>query len=330
MTSKSQNEASLPVPTEWTEHYSDKNRAEALAISTQLADIGKTRAWLARLSRVNVTTLSTVLNGNYASDPSKWLRMMADALETIVGRATIAAMPHVQTSVSQLATVVCDRARKYRNFGVLTGFVGVGKTDAVRQYKEQNSHTIIIEANPNMSPAVMLDELRANLSAPMARTLDGKFATIAEALSSSTYLIIVDEAETMMPNCLHYLRRIRDKAGIGIVLVGTDRLLQLIKPSYGQFDQIRSRVGFWPQNVRGISRDDADALAQAALDDQGELSAEVLEALWHYCRGSARMLIENFIPALRDYGLKKNHELSAELVHAVARDALLLGDQRTV
>ncbi|WZV77753.1 hypothetical protein AAFM48_05890 [Burkholderia pseudomallei] len=40
------------------------------------------------------------------------------------------------------------------------------------------------------------------------------------------------------------------------------------------------------------------------------------------------MLIENFIPALRDYGLKKNHELSAELVHAVARDALLLGEQR--
>lgn len=328
MTSKNQTDNAVAVPVEWPEHYSEANRAEAAAIVAQLAEIGKTRSWLARLSRVNVGTMSTVLNGKYGTEPTKWLRMMSDALATYTGRATITTMPHVQTSVSQLATVVCDRARKYRNFGVLTGFVGVGKTDAVRQYKAENSHTIIIEANPNMSPLVMLDELLSEASAPMARTLDGKFASITEALTGTTYLIIVDEAETMMPSCLHYLRRIRDKAGIGIVLVGTDRLLQLIKPSYGQFDQIRSRVGFWPQVVRGISREDADALAQSALDDQGELSAEVLDALWHYCRGSARMLIENFIPALRDYGLKKKHELSAELVHAVARDALLLGDQR--
>ncbi|AIV75342.1 MULTISPECIES: AAA family ATPase [pseudomallei group] len=328
MTSKNQTDNAVVVPVEWPEHYSEANRVEAIAIATQLVELGKTRSWLARLARVNVGTLSSVLNGRYGTDPTKWLRMMSDALATHTGRATITTMPHVQTSVSQMATVVCERARKYRNFGVLTGFVGVGKTDAVRQYKANNSHTIIIEANPNMSPAVMLDELRAELSAPMARTLDAKFATVTEALAGSTYLIVVDEAETMMPSCLHYLRRIRDKAGIGVVLVGTDRLLQLIKPSYGQFDQIRSRVGFWPQVIRGVSRDDADALAQAALDDQGELSSDVLDALWHYCRGSARMLIENFIPALRDYGLKKNHELSAELVHAVARDALLLGEQR--
>jgi DNA transposition AAA+ family ATPase len=237
-------------------------------------------------------------------------------------------MPHVDTSVSKMATVVCERARKYKNFGVLCGYVGVGKTDAVKRYAASNSHTLILEANPNMSPKVMLDELCMHLSAPLSHSMDGKFANIVDALAGTTYLLIVDEAETMMPKCLHYLRRIRDKAGIGIVLVGTERLFQLIKPTYGQFDQIRSRVGFWPQMIKGISREDADALAQSALSDQGELPNEALDALWGYCQGSARMLLENFIPALRDYGLKK-HALSADLVHAVARDALLLGDART-
>lgn len=320
------NRADVVAPIEWADHYTEANRADAIAINATLAELAKTRSWLARLARMNTGTLSAVLNGKYLTDPTRWLRSISDALATHTGRATIATMPHVQTSVAQMATVVCDRARKYRNFGVLTGFVGVGKTAAIKEYRQHHSHTIIIEANPNMSPSVMLDEMRAELSAPTARTMDGKFAALAEALAGTTYLIVVDEAETMMPSCLHYLRRIRDKAGIGIVLVGTERLLQLIKPSYGQFDQIRSRVGFWPQVIRGISRDDADALAQAALDDCGELSMEVLDALWRYCRGSARMLIENFIPALRDYGLKKDHELTVELVHAVAQKALLLGD----
>lgn len=327
MTQQTADTPVLAVPTDWMDSYSEQNRQDVASIHHQLAELGLTRAWLARLSRVAPTTQSQVLNGKYPTDPSKWIRQMTDALATHTNRKSVGVMPHVVTSTYQMAVVVCDRARQYRNFGVLCGYVGVGKTEAIKQYQQRNTHTLLIEANPDMSPSVMLDELRAQLAAPMSRSLDAKFSSIVEALTNTTFLLIVDEAETMRPKCLHYLRRIRDKAGVGIVLVGTERLLQLVKPSYGEFDQIRSRVGFWPQMIKGITREDADALAQAALSDQGELPEDALDALWHYCKGSARMLVENFIPALRDYGLKK-HAMSADLVHAVARDVLLLGESR--
>jgi type II secretory pathway predicted ATPase ExeA len=88
-------------------------------------------------------------------------------------------------------------------------------------------------------------------------------------------LLIVDEAETLTPHQLHTLRRLRDLANVGIVLAGTEWLTGLIKPERGQFDQIRSRCGFWPETVRGITAEDAAALV-GRLAEAGELSVRDL------------------------------------------------------
>lgn len=178
-----------------------------------------------------------------------------------------------------------------------------------------------------MTAGVMLEELLKVIGAPCPKSLDKKFAAIIDSLKDSTRLLIIDEAETMLPQCLHYLRRVRDKANVGIVLAGTERLVHLVKPVHGQFDQIRSRVGFWPAAIQRAEREDIDAIAQAALVDQGEIDAETLEAIWHYTRGSVRMLVENLIPALRDYGLIK-YALSAEVVDQIAVKVLFMPPRR--
>lgn len=326
-TAKRTPRADIPMPTEWSEFFNADHQAQVCQIIEFLNAGGYTRAWIGRLARVNSATLSVLLNGKYTADPTYQLNLLTSALDAFSNRTASPRVTYVPTSISKMVEVVCKRARDYHNFGILTGAVGVGKTAAVKDYCSRNPHTVLVEANPNMTPSVLLDELLEKLSAASGRSMDQRFNAICTALAGSTTLIVLDEAETVMPQCLHYLRRIRDKAEVGVVLVGTDRLQQIIKPLHGQFDQIRSRVGFWPQNIRAISREDADALAQAALNDQGELDDEVLEALWHYCRGSARMLIENFIPALRDYGLKK-YPLTAELVEQVAEKVLFMGGMR--
>jgi DNA transposition AAA+ family ATPase len=140
-------------------------------------------------------------------------------------------------------------------------------------------------------------------------------------------LILVDEAENLSAQSLHYLRRIRDKASVGVVLAGTEKLQALIKPEHGQFDQIRSRVAMWPATIEAITRDDADDITRDALRDVPEVPDEVLEALWAYCKGSARVLTESLIPALRDYGIGR-HALSAALVDKIARDVLLMSPRR--
>ncbi|AXF86417.1 hypothetical protein DTO96_102171 [Ephemeroptericola cinctiostellae] len=128
----------------------------------------------------------------------------------------------------------------------------------------------------------------------------------------------------MSHRCLHELRRIRDMAGVGIVLAGTEKLSALIMPEHGEFDQIRSRVCLWPKTITAISREDADALAQSSLDEQGELDKPVLDALWSYSKGSARMLMENLIPAIKDYGINKGEALDESLVHDIAKQVLNL------
>ena len=53
-----------------------------------------------------------------------------------------------------------------------------------------------------------------------------------------------------------------------------------------------------------------------------EVSDDVLESLWAYCDGSARVLMESLVPALRDYA--GGRALSAKLVDSVATTVLFL------
>ncbi|MCW5300886.1 DNA transposition protein [Herbaspirillum lusitanum] len=321
--------APLTVPTTWAESYDAADVDAAKRIVVWLNDKEMTRSWLARLARISPSTMSQILSGKYPTSPSRQLSEMEAAIEAHETRSSVATIPFVTTSIYQMTALVCDRARKYANFGILTGAVGVGKTAGLKQYQGQNEHTIIVEANPNMTAGVLLTELLTALGAPCPNSMDKKFSAVVEALKDTTRLLIIDEAETMMPQCLHYLRRIRDKANVGIVLAGTDRLMQLIKPLRGQFDQIRSRVGFWPAAIQRAERADIDAIAQAALADQGELAPDVLEAIWHYCQGSVRMLVENLIPALRDYALHK-YDISPEVIDQTAEKVLFMPPRRTV
>ena len=123
----------------------------------------------------------------------------------------------------------------------------------------------------------------------------------------------------MTPHQLHTLRRIRDLANIGIVLAGTEQLTGRIKPLHGQFDQIRSRTGFWPQTVRGISETDAAALIQAVLGGE-DIPEDVISQLYKYCKGSARMLVEGMLAGIREF--RRGRPLDVQLVDAVAQQAL--------
>lgn len=293
----------------------------------------KTQSWLGRLARINTSTVSQILSGKYPSSPSKQLKALLTAIEDYERQQKASsAMSYIRTGIYRSIASACQRATSVSSFAIVSGYVGVGKTSAVKEYARINEHTYVIEANPSMTVSVLLDEIMSALKIGIherfgrSRTMDARFMSIVYELRGTISTLIIDEAETMNRQCLHFLRRIRDKASIGVVLVGTERLHSLIAPEHGEFDQIRSRVALWLPIIKQITRDDSDALAQAALnlEDVGELSQEVLDALWKYGKGSARMLLENLIPAIRDYGLKQGRELDDELVHQIAAQVLNL------
>jgi DNA transposition AAA+ family ATPase len=151
--------------------------------------------------------------------------------------------------------------------------------------------------------------------------MDDKFRAVVDALKGTNSLLIVDEAETLTPHQLHTLRRLRDLSNIGIVLAGTEYLTGLIKPERGQFDQIRSRCGFWPETIKGISAEDAAALVQSSLGTE-DVADDVVARLYAYSRGSARMLVEGLLAAVKEF--RKGRTLDVKLVDAVAKQALCL------
>lgn len=305
--------------------YTAQDLDKAGSVTKWLAERGQSRSWLGKKARISSSTISQVLNGKYPASPTSHLDQMLAVLQVETERLGDGTPGYVEGSVHKLASVVCDRTRRHANFGVLCGHVGVGKTRSLKEYRSRKPQTLLIEANPAMTAGSLLVHLLDQLGAAVPPGLDRKFDEVVKAMVGTNHLLLVDEAENLSGTALHYLRRIRDKAGVGVVLAGTEKLLALLKPEHGQFDQIRSRVSMWPETIKSISRDDMDDMAREALkaDFGTEIPDEVLDALWDYCSGSARVLMESLVPALRDYGLGKN-PLSAKLVESIAAKVLFM------
>lgn len=301
--------------------YSPQDLEKAAAVAKWLEDHGQSKAWLSKKASIPNGTLSQILSGKYVSSPTRQLNQMLAVLETEGDRLKDGTPGYVKGSVHKLLSVVCDRTRKHQNFGVITGYVGVGKSRFLEEYAKAAPMTLLIEVSPNMTPGVLMTELLQQLNNATPVGLDRKFRELVRVLKGTNFLIIADEAEKMSTGALEYLRRIRDMAQIGVVLAGTEKLTGLIKPEHGQFDQIRSRVGMWPETIKGISRDDADDMARAAL--AADLSDEVLASLWEYSQGSARVLNENLVPAIKDYGMG-SVPLSAKLIETIAAKVLFM------
>jgi DNA transposition AAA+ family ATPase len=328
MSLETETQTALPGMPGATSAFTGQDTAKVEHIKRWLDEHKKSRSWLAKKASIPSGTLSQILSGKYVSSPTRQLNQMGEVL-TVEGERLKEGTPgYVRGSVHKLMSVVLDRTRKHQNFGVVTGYVGVGKSRMCVEYRDTTSMTLLVEVSPAMTPGVLMTELLEQLNNAVPGGLDKKFRALVQALKGTNYLIVADEAEKMSGNALEYLRRLRDMAQVGVVLVGTEKLTSLIKPQHGQFDQVRSRVGMWPKTIERVSRDDADEMSRAALAEAGELGDEVLDCLWAYSDGSARVLNENLIPAIRDYGLG-SLPLTAALIEKIAAKVLFMAKPRS-
>ena len=308
--------------------YTPQDLDKVAGIKAWLTTQEKSRAWMAKKASIPSGTLSQILSGKYVSSPTRQLNQILSTLEVETARLKDGTPGYIKGSVHKLLEVVCDRTRKHQNFGVVTGYVGVGKSRFATEYRGTHPMTLLVEVSPHMTPGVLLTDLLEQLNNAVPPGLDRKFREVVRVLRGTNYLVIIDEAEKLSSAALEYLRRIRDMAMVGVVLAGTEKLTNMIKPQHGQFDQVRSRVGMWPTTIERITRDDADDIAREALADAGELSDEALETLWRFGDGSARVLTENLVPAMRDYGIAMGKlPLTGKLIASIAQKVLFMTDR---
>jgi DNA transposition AAA+ family ATPase len=335
MTTTSKNKRKgIAVPEKWREGYSEKDKILVKTLVGWLNKQGHPGAWLARLASMPKGTLGPLLNGSFGpSSPTQKLESLLAAVQSWESRVTTDTGQFVTTTVYRLCTTICESARNRSDFGVLSGYVGVGKTVSVKRYRDANrSNTVLVEADPSMIPKNMFIEMMRELDiklpdAPGYNNVNAMYRLVLEKLAGTTYLVILDEAEKTSAKCLEYLRRLSDKAGIGIVLSGTEDLNYLIDKEHGHFSQIRSRVSVWNPIIKGLDEADIALLAQAALKEHS-LDAPLLQRLWFYSQGSARMLAKNLIPNIKDYGLNKGHALTVDLVDQVATKVMSLPEYK--
>lgn len=305
----------------YPQHYTDGDIKSIERIKAWMAERNYKQAALARLSRIAASTFNQILHGVYATSPSKQLAAVESALRHADEGGSDTDAP-VETSVFKLAHTACEMARRYRNFAVLSGNVGVGKTFALKRYMAARANTHMIEATPTMTPQSLVKLLARKVVGYDGKgSIADRFDAVVDALRNTDSLLIVDEAETLTPRQLHTLRRLRDLANVGILLAGTEHLAGILKPAHGQFDQIRSRCGFWPETITHITHEDAAALVQSSFGAE-EVADDVVLRLYQYSKGSARMLTEGLIAGIKAF--RKGNPLDVKLVDSVAKKALCL------
>lgn len=193
----------------------------------------------------------------------------------------------VNTPTAQKMLQMLRLAHLERENALLYAQAGMGKTTTIKHYAQQYPDVILIEADVTDTPAVVLKTIAKKIGTPTTGTLHDIKEGILEKLSYSGRMIIVDEAEQLSIKSLEILRRLHDKAGIGLVLVGMPRLLVNLMGKRGELAQLYSRIGFHLSLPEKVAKNELLQMARVVLPSTPE---NVLKELVMISHGSPRHL----------------------------------------
>ena len=277
---------------------------------------------LAKIAGISGTVVSRIISRTYGGDTEKTLTQIETAIENYTQRFHKSEFKAIETSVYKIAFAVCDNARQSGGISALPGRVGTGKTFSLKEYCKANPRTYMVESHPALSKLQLIVDIANQCRAPYRQNMmrsSEVFDAVVKTLRGSDSLLIIDEAETLTQIQLELIRRIRDLAGIGIVLSGTERLDSSLR-STDRFSQIRSRVNMWPKTILNITQDDCYLVIDYHL---GDISAQSKKEIWEASQGSMRLLCEAFVPMLKRV-TNKGHQISPEIIKKLSEGLLNL------
>ncbi len=245
---------------------------------------------VARAIGKSSAVINQYLQGKYSGDVESVNELIAGFIQREREKAQARQLnfDFVATETARRALEVVGYAHLMSEICVLTGAAGVGKTIILNEYATKHRDAILIEADPGYTARVLLEELCNRLGVSKRGNIHDLSASCVQALRESGRLLLVDEAELLPYRALEVLRRLHDKAGIGIVLAGMPRLLVNLRGKRGEFAQLYSRVGFALPLGDALSRDDFDQIAVSMMPEAAD--AKISDALYTSARGNARRL----------------------------------------
>jgi len=286
-----------------------------------LIDEGHTsQSEIARSVGVSAAAISQYLSNNYKGDEPKIESALADYLVIVDKKRSFekVIIPFVSTTVSEAIHEILTTCLIDAEFGVICGHSGLGKTMALRQYNKIRPSSVLIEVAPTMNQVDMLKAICSELKLPANGGCHAMFEMIVGRLDQSDRLLIIDEAEYLSAKCLNTLRRIHDKADIGVVLCGMPRLISNLRGKSNDFAQLHLRVGHYI-NLNNLKSSDADTISRAVLKNPSQI---ILKKLYEECKGNARILSKILKRGIRVSKINKT-DLDVGIIHQIAQSLII-------
>ncbi len=227
---------------------------------------GLSQSAIAKMLGISSSTLSQWMSNKYPGDDDKVDVAVESLLQLHKQRlkAPRKAVEFVETSAARKGLEVCELCHQDQEIGVAFGEAGVGKTVVIKEYCKRHPDVLLIEADLGFCARMLFLELAKKLGLDGAGVIHDIFEDCVGKLKGSGRLLIIDEAELLPYRALELLRRLHDKAGIGILLVGMPRLIANLRGRQGEYAQLYSRVGI-AARLEKLSESDTKKLVDAVL-----------------------------------------------------------------
>jgi DNA transposition AAA+ family ATPase len=276
-----------------------------------------TLSYVSRAINMSNATLHLWLSGTYTGNVKKVDEAVKNFLEIEKLREKKISIEFVNTSIVEDVYDVARVCHVDGEIGVCCGEPGVGKTYAVKKYAIENTDVILIEADLGYTTKVLFSEIHKKLGFDGLGTIHNMLQDIITKLKSSGRLIIIDEAEHLPYKALDLLRRIYDKANIGILLVGMPRLIMNLRGEKRQYAQLFSRVGI-ATKLTGLTQIDMKEIVRSVLPD----SRDVFKLLTENCAGNTRVLVKLLVRAIKLAQIN-NTKIDKEIIQASVNQIII-------
>lgn len=242
-------------------------------------------AFVATATGIAKSTISMWLNGTYKGDNAKLNDKINNFIQRERERSGNDVLPIVDISIVKYISEIGRLCHTKGKIGVCVGRAGLGKTVAVKEYTKTALDAILIESDSGYTAKSLLKEIHRRLALSGKGSAYDLMCEVIPKLYNSGRLLIIDEAENLPYRALELVRRIHDKTGIGILLIGKNILLKNLCGYNNEYDQLYSRVKYYKQlDDKLLLQDVKKILSAIGLD------AELAETFFYYSDGITRKL----------------------------------------
>lgn len=265
-------------------------------VITQLKDVmdthGYSQGQVARAIGRSVTAMNQYVQGKYNGDIADMEERIANFIRRVREKQNALRIDErfVSTPTARKGLEVLAYAHQECEICVLYGAAGLGKTMTLKEYARRDDAVIFIEADPGYTARTLLEELCGRLRLSKNGNIHTLIDLCVEKLKGTGRLLIIDEAELLPYRALEVIRRLHDKAGIGVVMAGMPRLIVNLKGKRGEFAQLYSRVALALDMGNSLDREDFDQIAVDLMPEAED--QKIRNALYDQSKGNARRLFK--------------------------------------